>query len=149
MIIFTIPGDAVGKGRPRFARRGKGVVAFTPAKTESYEGKVGYFGNIAMCGTKPIEGAVAVSIWLDVTVPPSWSKKKRSEALEGRILPTTKPDLDNCAKLILDALNSIVWIDDKQVTVLHISKRYSEKPQTTIKVIPEAAIVPPEIGFGG
>jgi hypothetical protein len=40
MIAFTIPGQPVAKGRPKFARRGAHVVAYTPAKTASYENLV-------------------------------------------------------------------------------------------------------------
>lgn len=36
---------------------------------------------------------------------------------------TQKPDADNDAKLVLDALNGVAWDDDQQVTDLHVIKR--------------------------
>jgi len=39
-IAFVIPGTPVGKGRPKFARRGNFVSTYTPEKTASYENLV-------------------------------------------------------------------------------------------------------------
>lgn len=33
-----------------------------------------------------------------------------------------KPDADNVAKLVLDALNGVAWVDDSQVMSLHVVK---------------------------
>lgn len=35
-----------------------------------------------------------------------------------------KPDCDNIAKAILDALNGVAYDDDKQVVRLHVEKEY-------------------------
>ena len=35
---------------------------------------------------------------------------------------TFKPDADNEAKLVMDALNGLVWADDAQVVDLHVVK---------------------------
>ncbi|NET33261.1 MAG: RusA family crossover junction endodeoxyribonuclease [Cyanothece sp. SIO1E1] len=70
----------------------------------------------------------------------SWKAKVRQAAisrLPTRTVPTTEavqviithyysvnpPDIDNIAKPILDALNLIVYIDDKQITDLTVRKR--------------------------
>ena len=37
-----------------------------------------------------------------------------------------KPDVDNIAKAVLDALNGIAYDDDKQITSLVIDKKYGE-----------------------
>ena len=37
---FTVLGEPKGKGRPRFARIGNGVRAYTPKETENYEAYV-------------------------------------------------------------------------------------------------------------
>ena len=49
-VIFTVPGQPVGKGRAKAARRGKFVTFYTPEKTASYESLVAYAGNVAMNG---------------------------------------------------------------------------------------------------
>jgi Holliday junction resolvase RusA-like endonuclease len=59
-------------------------------------------------------------------VPKSKSKKVAADMLNGHILPTKKPDIDNIAKIILDGLNGIAWDDDKQIVELLVGKRYGE-----------------------
>jgi Holliday junction resolvase RusA-like endonuclease len=133
-ISFTIPGTPVGKGRPKFARRGNFVTAYTPEKTASYENLVKLAAAEAMQGRAVIDGAVSVWIGLYVTPPASWSQKKQRSALNGGILPTSKPDLDNCIKGIFDACNEIVWKDDKQAVELSVMKRYSESARAVVQV---------------
>ena len=134
MIVFTIPGTPVGKGRPRFARRGNLVTTFTPEKTASYENLVKVKAEEAMVGRELIAGAVAVTILLFITPPASWSNKKMLQALNHEILPTTKPDIDNVIKGIFDAMNEIVWNDDKQVVDVTFRKRYANSARATVEV---------------
>lgn len=135
MITFTIPGEARGKGRPRAFRRGAHVGMYTDAKTASYENLVKLAASEVMDGS-PLECAVNVSIWIKCQIPQSWSKKKSAAALSGDLMPTGKPDLDNVAKAILDAMNGIVFVDDKQVVHLTVSKSYGVEPCAIVKVEP-------------
>ena len=135
-IAFVIPGAPVGKGRPKFARRGAFVTAYTPEKTASYENLVKLAASGAMAGRPPMEGAADVSIALFVTPPASWSQKKQRAALLGQVFPTSKPDIDNVIKGIFDAMNGIVWQDDKQVVSLRVFKRYSDTARASVEVSP-------------
>lgn len=48
---------------------------------------------------------------------------------------TSKPDADNLAKAVKDALNGVLWNDDCQVSILYAEKRYeSDNPGVTISV---------------
>lgn len=133
-IIFTIPGVPVAKGRPKFARRGNFVTTYTPEKTASYENLVKVKAEEAMLGKSLFEDAVWVGIALYVTPPASWPQKKQRQALDGEIFPTSKPDIDNVLKGILDAMNDIVWNDDKQVCDVHVIKRYSMTACASVSV---------------
>jgi len=133
-VVFVIPGVPVGKGRPRFARQGAFVRTFTPEKTASYENLVKVKAEDAMRGRRIIEGAVSVAISLYVTPPASWSSKKQREALAGNVYPISKPDVDNVIKGIFDAMNEIVWRDDKQVVDIVVKKRYSETACARVSV---------------
>lgn len=133
-VAFVIPGTPVGKGRPRFSRRGAFVTTYTPEKTASYENLVKVKAEEAMNGRPVIEGAVAAVIWLYVTPPASWSKKKKAAALAGELLPTSKPDVDNVIKGIFDAMNEIVWKDDKQACDVTVRKRYADTARATVTV---------------
>lgn len=133
-VAFVIPGAPVGKGRPKFARRGNFVTAYTPEKTASYENLVKVKAEEAMAGRPAFEGAVSVVIWLYVTPPTSWSQKKQRAALEGAIFPTSKPDVNNVVKGIFDACNDIVWRDDKQACDVTVRKRYATTARATVQV---------------
>ncbi len=133
-IRFSVPGTPVAKGRPRFARRGNFVSTYTDSKTASYENLVKVKAEEAMQGRPAIDGAVDVRICLYVTPPASWSQKKQRAALAGDIFPTSKPDWDNCAKIICDAINEIVFRDDKQIVDGRVIKRYAETARATVEV---------------
>ena len=135
-IAFVVPGVPVGKGRPRFAKRGAYVTTYTPEKTASYENLVKVKAEEAMAGRPAFEGAVSVVIWLYVTPPASWSQKKQREALDGRIFPTSKPDIDNVLKGIMDACNEIVFKDDKQAVDVRVVKRYGQVARAAVEVRP-------------
>ena len=79
-----------------------------------------------MGASEPLETPVTVAIYIRVEIPKSFSKQKRKDALANIIKPTKKPDLDNIAKCFLDAMNEVVYLDDKQVVNLHVTKVYSE-----------------------
>ena len=54
------------------------------------------------------------------------------------IRPKKKPDVDNVAKIILDALNKEAYYDDAQVVDFQLRKFYSDNPRVVV-TIQEAA----------
>jgi Holliday junction resolvase RusA-like endonuclease len=130
-IIIEVAGKPMGKGRPRFAR-GTGV-AYTPAETRTYENLLRAAAQDAMNGSPPLDCAVVLHMTATVPVPQSWSKKKQAQALSGALRPTTKPDCDNILKLS-DALNEVVFRDDKQIVEARITKHYGERPSLRVEV---------------
>lgn len=128
---FEIVGEPQGKGRPRFSTRGGFVKTYTPEKTASYENfvKVCYLNKYK--GQK-LDGEIIAEIIAYFSIPKSFSKKKRVQAIEGKIMPTKKPDTDNIAKTILDSLNGIAFEDDKQVVALLVKKLYGEEAKVVV-----------------
>lgn len=133
-VTIRLPGQPRGKGRPRFARVGAFVHTFTDKKTLSYEEQLSEAGVIAMRAYPPRLGALSVRIEAAFGIPPSWSKKKRSAALAGDLMPTGKPDFDNISKIVGDALNGIVWKDDSQIINASFRKFYAEVPGLIVSV---------------
>lgn len=134
MIEFVVPGQPVAKGRPKFARRGKGVIAYTPAKTAAYEILVQRAASVAMGGRGPTGRPVKLIVNLSLQVPASWSKKRQTLAISGVIRATKKPDADNVLKGLKDGCNGIVWKDDAQVVQIELSKSYGATPGAWIAV---------------
>lgn len=132
---FTIPGVPVGKGRPKFSTFNGHAVAYTPEKTVNYENLVKL--SFQASGEEPFgrETQLKAIILAYFPIPKSTSKKKREEMQTDLILPTKKPDTDNIAKAILDALNGVAYYDDAQVVELHVVKKYSEEPRAEVMII--------------
>lgn len=130
---FEIVGEPQGKGRPRFSTRGGFVKTYTPEKTASYENfvKLCYLNKYK--GQK-LDGEIIAEIIAYFSIPKSFSKKKRVQAIEGKIMPTKKPDTDNIAKTILDSLNGIAFEDDKQVVALLVKKLYGEEAKVVVSL---------------
>ena len=137
-IEFFVPGIPVGKGRPRAARRGAGVVMFTPEKTADYEALVAATAAAALPGNslahQLLDGPLEAALEMRFPVPASWSKAKRARALAGAEWHTSKPDADNVAKAILDACNGVVFRDDAQVVTLIAAKAFSEEPGVRVVI---------------
>jgi Holliday junction resolvase RusA-like endonuclease len=124
MLTYMVEGNPIGKGRPKFARRGSFVSTYTPTKTRDYENVIKEVAKKAMGSNEILETPVTVAIYITVPIPASYSKKRREACLGGSERPIKKPDIDNVAKCFLDAMNEIVYKDDTQVLTLHITKVY-------------------------
>ena len=124
-IMFTVPGQPHGKGRPRFARRGNFVKTYTDAKTSSYEDQIRFYALQAMGSSEPLKTALEAFIYVRLPVPKSYPKKRVAACLSGLERPCKKPDIDNIAKTYLDAMNGVIFKDDTQVVDLHVKKVYS------------------------
>ena len=102
---FVVEGKPVGKGRPRFRRMGNFVQTYTPANTAEYEKLVRLrFQN---AGGVITDKPVKIEIIAFFAPPKSTRKQQKADMLANRIFPVKKPDCDNIAKIILDALNKI------------------------------------------
>ena len=139
-IHISLPGPVRGKGRHRSriakAKDGRQFISnYSDKPTVSYEGMLRSVAYVEMDCARLLDGPVMVKILAVFAVPASWSRRKRAEALDGTIRPTVKPDWDNIAKLT-DALNGIVWADDKQVVSATVRKVYGERPGLHIEVLP-------------
>jgi len=132
-VTFTVDGDPVPKGRPRFARRGTFVQTYTDAKTIDYETQVAMKARQAIGASEPLKGALTVFLYLRFAVPPSYSKKRKEACLKELEFPK-RVDLDNCYKSITDAMNGIVYVDDSQIAEAHIIKVYHEISGANIMV---------------
>lgn len=109
---FAIPDRPIPKGRPRFkALAGGKVVTFTPKATQEaelyvarcYQGGPLFDGPIGMrmefCPRNTI-----VAIWPVAEASP------------------LKGDIDNYAKLILDGLEGVAYLNDRQVMSMSATK---------------------------
>lgn len=132
---FIVHREPKGKQRVRVTRSGH---AYTPNDTTTYEGMV-RAEYVQQVGDVPaFLGQVEVNIFAYYEIPNSWSKIKKLHAQDLKIRPTKKPDCDNIAKMICDALNGLAYKDDAQIVNLHVCKIYtSELPRVEVTLIGE------------
>lgn len=114
-VRFTIPWKPRAKQRPRV----KNNRAYTPKETRLSEEAIAAAFREAIEGTdfERFDGPIDVYIGLADTeftleIEPTVDHTNRK--LRG--------DIDNYAKTILDALNTIAWVDDVQIRVLRMEK---------------------------
>jgi len=132
-LIYSIRVDTapVAKARPRVTMRGGKARAYTPKKSADYERLIASHWHHA-----PTDKPVALRIEFGMPIPASWPKYRRTEALQGSLLPAKKPDIDNLVKAVLDALNGIAYNDDSQVVCLTSRKQYAAVPGVLIQITP-------------
>lgn len=121
---FEIHEKAVGKERPRYSAKTHRM--YTPTRTSTFEEKV----KVAFLSKYNIQTELSEKPFravINVCYKPSksLSKKKQQDLLYREC--TKRPDCDNIAKAILDALNGLAYKDDKQITYLSIEKLYGEE----------------------
>ena len=131
-IYFVVPGQPVGKGRPRASSRGGFVRMYTDAKTVTYENAIARQAKYAMNGMDLLTTPISMRIVAFYGIPPSWTKQKKLQALHGELTPG-KPDIDNVAKAVMDSCH-VVYVDDKQITRLVIEKEYSFDPRIEVYI---------------
>lgn len=131
---FTVPGEPTGKARPKVVRNGSFTKAITPEKTVLYENLVKMEFQ-RQCPTYFIpEDPVVMKIKCFYGLAKGDSKKKRQAKLDGAIRPTKKPDIDNCIKIIADALNGLAYVDDTQIVGVVAEKFYAEIPRVEVEI---------------
>jgi Holliday junction resolvase RusA-like endonuclease len=74
----------------------------------------------------PSKSLLSVDIGFYIGMPKSWSKKKK-ELKNGQYCDNNA-DVDNYLKAILDSLNEVIYVDDRQIVEIYAKKLYSDKP---------------------
>lgn len=127
---IIVPGEPYGKGRPRF---GNGH-AYTPKKTADYEAKIKSEWLKQAKGFKFSQGtALALEVKAYQQPPKSASKKLLAAMSANLVRPKKKPDFDNIAKIIGDALNQTAYHDDAQIVFASVAK-YWGTPRLEITI---------------
>lgn len=126
-IEFAVYGKVVGSARPRVTRNG----TYIPKATREYRRAI--LRAFEECGGRKFDGEVYVGISVSRALPKSRPKRLLSEP------DVFKPDVDNIAKNVLDALTGHAWDDDTQVVDLRVKKfprtRTDEHINVTIRPV--------------
>jgi Holliday junction resolvase RusA-like endonuclease len=129
-VTFTIAGEPVPQPRPRVSTRGGFARAYVPAQHPVHA----YRKAIAEAADEA--GLVAQDEPLNVVIdavferPKSHMNKAGVKATAPRL---PRPDVDNIAKSVLDALQDVIG-DDTNVARLVVEKSYGQEARTTVRI---------------
>jgi Holliday junction resolvase RusA-like endonuclease len=154
-INFTIPGNPDAKQRHRHffnknmllkylagtytedalkkAPYGRFVMTYNNPEQEANEAKVRLIAS-QYKRSEPLTGALKLTVKCYFPIPKSFPQWKADAAEEKILRPTVKPDWDNVGKLISDAINEVIYQDDKQIVSAVVRKYYSRSPRTEIQI---------------
>lgn len=121
MISFTVQTKPVPQARPRFFVRHSGfrthVGAYNPKQCKSFKEAIAWHARIK---------AMEVGLKGVLTGPISISLIFQMGQNGKEVYHTKRPDLDNLAKAVKDALKGIIYADDSQIVEAHLYKQYGE-----------------------
>ena len=125
-----VRGNPIAQPRPRITARGRHGVAYVPRGHAIHAWRAAIREEMERCVSQseqefPIRGEslhVMMSFYL---------RKPKSNR---KTLPISRPDLDNLAKAVLDAVNGVIWGDDSQVTTVVMSKRWHNNPGLWLEI---------------
>jgi Holliday junction resolvase RusA-like endonuclease len=132
-VLLLIPGEPVAQGRPRFRKHSNFVSAYDPKESKDYKEMVKQIASQSF-SWPPIENAIRFKLDIYVKIPKSFSKAKSKSALEGAIRPSKRPDWDNYAKGVADALSGVCYVDDGQIVTATVNKYYSDEPRVEVTI---------------
>jgi len=129
-ITFTVPGDPVPQPRPRVSTRGGFARAYVPKQhpVHDYRASLAAAARDAGLGTTGEPLNVVIDA---VFVRPKSHLRKSVLRPDSPRLP--RPDVDNIAKAVLDALQDVMG-DDSLVARLVVEKSYGTEARTTVRV---------------
>jgi Holliday junction resolvase RusA-like endonuclease len=129
MITIEIPGEPIGKGRPRF---GNGRT-YSPEKTQRWEQAAAWEARRQYDG-EPMEGPLLVTVVAKFAIPKSWPKWRQEAAERGLVMHAVKPDASNVLKAVEDALQGVVYRDDSQIAAVMVRKFYAPDPKVRVLI---------------
>lgn len=114
-VTLNVAGIPAAQPRQKFARRGNYVHTYTPKSADGWKSAIR--AEAIKSGVKIGKG-VPVELSIVFTMP-------RPKSRAGEIQHVVKPDIDNLAKAVMDALSGAgIWHDDAQVYRLGVIKGY-------------------------
>ena len=131
-VVVVIPGPPRPWVRARVNTKQGGAQHFDSPPTRSYKGMAQVHMQEEMGMRAPLEGPLQA--WILAVFPLPKSKHRKTQPVP-RQWHEGKVDADNLAKLVLDAGNGILYLDDGQVADLRVRKivgRQGEAPRVEL-----------------
>jgi Holliday junction resolvase RusA-like endonuclease len=129
-LTFSVPGEPVPQPRPRVSTRGGFARAYVPARHPVHAYRQSLAASARDAGLSQTGEPLNVVIDAVFERPKSHLRKSGVRADAPRL---PRPDVDNIAKAVLDALQSVMG-DDTLVARLVVEKSYGQEARTTVRI---------------
>lgn len=128
---ITFFAAGLPKGQPRaraFAMKGKGVRMYDPGTAEGWKGSIAGSCRELIPET-PIDEPLTLTLTFYMPRPKSHYHTGKRSSERRNSAPywyASKPDADNLAKAVMDAMTVLgFWKDDDQIVQLRVKKMYA------------------------
>jgi Holliday junction resolvase RusA-like endonuclease len=129
-LTFSVPGEPVPQPRPRVSTRGGFARAYVPAKHPVHAYRQSLAAAARDAGLSETGEPLNVAIDAVFERPKSHMRKSGVKADAPRL---PRPDVDNIAKAVLDALQDVMG-DDTLVARLVVEKSWGTEGRTTVRI---------------
>lgn len=128
MISFSVDADPIFQGRPRVGKWG----AYDPNSADKDRWRWMVSDGIRKAHKLPVAAPLHVGAWYRLPIASSLSKVKQ-RALDGHY-HTSRGDIDNLQKFSFDVMSGLVFSDDRFISSVYASKRWSSRPGVDFEI---------------
>lgn len=130
MLTIPIHLDPKPQIKTKFTRKGW---AYTPKEAINYIERLQW--QIRPYAPSAVYmGPVEVDLTFFLPIPKATSKVSRRMMNNGTIFHIIRPDLDNLAYTVTNAMKGIIYDDDSQIVSCRYRKFYGDQPRIVIKI---------------
>jgi Holliday junction resolvase RusA-like endonuclease len=132
-IEFTVSGTPQALKRHRTFRRGSLNIEVDPsaAAKQSF-----LMQALEHRPKEPLREALSVTMQFRFPRPKAHFRAKSLQLRpDAPHWHTSRPDVDNLTKFVMDALNGIFWHDDSCLARLEVTKQYGETPGVLVTIL--------------
>ncbi len=134
-LTIFIAGDPIPQGRPRGTiikpkYKPAFIQFYDPPECQKFKDRVARLAKEYLAKTfakwEPINQPISIEITFFLNRIKIVGGEKKEWVLKGTF-PATAPDIDNLIKAVTDALNGIIWSDDKNIVeIVRARKLYAD-----------------------
>ena len=125
MKTIAVSGSPTPQPRARISTRGKFARAYVPAHHAIHEWRRSVAEEAAKVVERPTESSLGMKI--DIFIARPKSHYLASGKIKKGVPVRPRPDVDNYAKGILDALEGIIFENDSQIVSLVVRKQWANR----------------------
>lgn len=139
---FLASGIPKAQPRVKAFRRGNHAGVFDPGTADGWKLTVAAAARVAWDRQK-FAGPLHLVLLFVLPRPKAHYRTNGELKPHAPFWHESKPDSDNLAKAVMDAVTQLgIWIDDSQVVRLEVQKSYGERPGCIVVLKPAQRVLP-------